>query len=229
MRSLRRISILALGLAVFPAVFPLVSQAPATAPAAQDRDYAALIGDFPHPGSDGAKADQAILEWLQASRTPEGVARAQSEVPLPLGLFSQAAGRDLDAPRMALTRALSQDLERDLRAATASLKNRFARPRPYRALPQIHPAVRLETSFSYPSGHSAWGMAQATLLGALRPSARQALLDRGRLVGFDRALAGVHYPSDVAAGQRLGAAFAEAWLADPEHRQRLEQARAEWE
>ena len=226
---LRRTSILALGLTVLSIALPLAAQATAVAPAVQDRGYAALIGDFPVPGSDAAKADQAILEWLQLTRTPEEVARAQDEVQPHLGLFSQAAGQDLDAPRMVLTRALSADLQRDLGAVTASLKKSFARPRPYLLWPQIHPAVRVEPSLSYPSGHSAWGMSQAALLGALRPSRRQALLDRGRLVGYDRALAGVHYPSDVAAGQRLGAAFAEAWLAEPEHRRRVEQARAaEW-
>jgi membrane-associated phospholipid phosphatase len=39
---------------------------------------------------------------------------------------------------------------------------------------------------------------------------------------------GVHYPSDVDAGQILGNAIAQAWLAEPAHRRRVELAKAEW-
>jgi len=70
---------------------------------------------------------------------------------------------------------------------------------------------------------------EATLLAQLQPQDREAILARGRQVGFDRPLGGVHYPSDVEAGQAVGAAFAASWLADPAHRALLEQARAaEW-
>jgi membrane-associated phospholipid phosphatase len=41
-------------------------------------------------------------------------------------------------------------------------------------------------------------------------------------------IAGVHYPRDVAAGQRLGEALARRLLADPGFRAALEAARAEW-
>jgi acid phosphatase (class A) len=72
-------------------------------------------------------------------------------------------------------------------------------------------------------------MLEASLLAEFLPRARVAILDRGRQMGYDRALGGVHYPSDVEGGQRVGAAFARDWLADPEHRRRLEQVRAaEW-
>ena len=163
---------------------------------AQVKDYAALIGHFPPPGSEGAIADQAILLWLQRARTPGEVRRAQSEV--------------------------------KLHQVTGALKQQFARPRPYDAIPQVKPAVSRESSYSYPSGHSTWGMAEATLLAELQPERREAILDRGRQVGYDRVVGGVHYPSDVDAGQILGNAIAQAWLAEPAHRRRGELAKAEW-
>ncbi|MGA2081343.1 MAG: phosphatase PAP2 family protein [Holophaga sp.] len=225
MRLLRFSCVLALGLsavAVVPAAGRQLPPATVQAPA-----YAALIGDYPGPGSEGAKADQAILLWLQTTRTQDAVARARSEADLALGVFSPVTGKDLESPGFPLTRALAEDLRLDLRRTTGSLKDWFARPRPYQAMAQIKPAVRLETNSSYPSGHSAWGVAEATLLAALEPGRREAILDRGRLVGYDRALAGVHYPSDVEAGQRVGEAFAQTWLAA--HQARVDQARAaEW-
>ncbi len=226
MRRIWFLPVLTLILSVGPAVTPLASQTPA--PAVQLQDYAALIGAFPAPGSDGAKADLAILLWQQRSRTPIEVRRAESEVILHLGIFSEVTGKDLDAGPFPRTRALAEDLQAALRQVTAPLKVQFARPRPYDAFQQIKPAVKLEPSLSYPSGHASWGMVQATLLAALQPQRREAILERGRLVGYDRVLGGVHYPSDVDAGQLLGPAFAQAWLAVPEHQKRLEEARAEW-
>jgi len=225
MRRSRFLPVLALFLAFSPAIV-----APASQPAAlaQERDYAALIGHFPPAGSDGAKADLAILLWMQRTRTPGQIRRAVSEVKLHLGVFSEVTGKDLESPDFPLTQALAEDLQKAVRQVTAPLKAQFARPRPYDAFHAIQPAVSREPSFAYPSGHSTWGMAEALLLAELQPERREAILDRGRQVGYDRVLGGVHYPSDVDAGQVLGPVIAHAWLAEPAHQRRLEAARAEW-
>jgi acid phosphatase (class A) len=191
--------------------------------------YADLIGDFPRPGSDAASADRAILLWMQATRTPEEVARAQSEARPHLGLLSAAAGADLESPAFVRTRALCEELAAALRTASGALKDHFARPRPYLTLPEVQPAVTRPFGPSYPSEHASWGVSQAMLLAELQPGRRRQLLERGRQSGYDRVLGGVHYPSDVQAGQKLGAFLAEAWLADPAHRLRVDQARPEWQ
>jgi len=202
------------------------SQAPSSPALA---DASALIGDFPHPGSDADKADQAILLWLQRTRTREDMLRAASEVTPHLGLFSEVTGKDLESGPYPLTRALAEQAQQDVRKVVAALKTQYARPRPYVAMPQLSPAIQRETSFAYPSGHASWGMMEAELLATLQPQRREAILARGRQVGYDRVLGGVHYPSDVEAGQRLGPVLAKAWLADPAHRKRVEAARAaEW-
>jgi acid phosphatase (class A) len=210
----------AAGAAVLAAPAPEAVKAP---------PHADLIGDFPRAGSDAANADRAILLWMQATRTAEEVARAQSEVRPHLALLSAAAGADLESPAFARTRALCEDLAAALRAVTGPLKDHFARPRPYLTLPEVQPVVTRPFGRSYPSEHASWGVSQAMLLAELQPGRRGALLDRGRQIGYDRVLGGVHYPSDVQAGQKLGAFLAEAWLADPAHRQRIDQVRAEWQ
>jgi acid phosphatase (class A) len=230
MRRTWYLPLFALLLAAAPGFTALASQTGAVQTAPDTlQGYAALIGAFPQPGSDGAKADVAILLWLQRTRSPGQVSRADNEVVLHLGIFSEVTGKDLTSGPFPLTRALSEDLQKAVRQITAPLKEKFGRPRPYNAFPQIKPAIPLETSHSYPSGHATWGMAQATLLAALEPHRKEAILERGRLVGYDRVIGGVHYPSDVEAGQLLGPAIAQAWLAHPTQQKRLEAARAEWQ
>jgi len=209
---------LALLLALGAAFAPLGGQTAAVqAVPAQAPDYQALIGDYPHPGSDGAKADLAILLWLQSEVVPD------------LALFAPVTGRSLDAARFPLTRALCAEAQDAVGQEIGRLKRHFARPRPFATWPEVRPAVRLEPSFAYPSGHSGWGVATASVLGVLEPGRRPEILARGLLVGFDRVLAGVHHPSDVDAGQRVAGSVMERWLAEPEHRRRLEAARAaEW-
>jgi acid phosphatase (class A) len=89
--------------------------------------------------------------------------------------------------------------------------------------------VEREESFSYPSGHATRGVLAARVLAELAPARRAELLRLGEQVGYDRVVGGVHYPSDVLAGQRLGAALADELLARPELAAELAAVRAaEW-
>ena len=155
--------------------------------------------------------------------------RARHDVGLGLDAFAPALGDGFSPARHPRTAAL---VERAHAAATAPLraaKARFARVRPYDADERVQPAAAREDTPSYPSGHATRGVLVARVLAALAPARRDALLELGRQVGYDRVIAGVHYPSDVLAGQQLGDAIADALLATPAFRADLEAARAaEW-
>ncbi|MEM9227007.1 MAG: phosphatase PAP2 family protein, partial [Verrucomicrobiota bacterium] len=88
----------------------------------------------------------------------------------------------------------------------------YGRPRPYAANLQVQPCVPLEESTSYPSGHAFAGLCFALLLADIFPEQREALIERGMQIGYDRVVGGVHYPSDVLAGQRLAMACAQVIL-----------------
>jgi undecaprenyl-diphosphatase len=60
--------------------------------------------------------------------------------------------------------------------------------------------VRMPTSSSFPSGHSASAVAFAVAVGDVVPALRWPLRVAGSVVAFSRVYTGVHYPGDVAAG-----------------------------
>lgn len=195
----------------------------ATAPAAT------ALAPFPPPGSEEGKADLAIVLWLQRTRTAADVARARAEVEVGLETFAEALGPGFDAVAHPRTRALLGEVGERTRRAVGEEKRRFRRPRPYDADPRVSPAVDRERSFSYPSGHAARGVVFARILAELAPARREALVEVGLRVGHDRVVGGVHYPSDVTAGQRLGDALAAALLAEPDVRRGVDAVRvAEW-
>jgi len=67
--------------------------------------------------------------------------------------------------------------------------------------------VRMPTSGSFPSGHSASAAAFAVAVGGVLPALRPPLRVAASLVAFSRVYTGVHYPSDVLVGVTVGALF----------------------
>jgi membrane-associated phospholipid phosphatase len=225
-------------LRLFPASFLVLALLVPTAPTLRAQvpveavlipAEASFIGPYPAVDSEAGKADLAIVLWHQRTRTSFEVQRALSEVKLGLSAYSEAMGLPLDGTRFPKTAALIDKAGRDIKIVTDGLKKHFGRPRPYQADSRVQPAIERELSPSYPSGHATRGLAYAMVLAELAPERREALLAQGRLVGVDRVIGGVHYPSDVEAGQRLGLKMGEAWLSVPENRSLVDSVRAaEW-
>lgn len=65
--------------------------------------------------------------------------------------------------------------------------------------------VRMPSSGSFPSGHSASATAFAVAVGDVVPELRPVLRVAALVVSFSRVYTGVHYPSDVLVGATVGA------------------------
>jgi membrane-associated phospholipid phosphatase len=85
------------------------------------------------------------------------------------------------------------------------------RRRPDRAVERVPVArhVRMPTSTSFPSGHSAAAFAFATGVGQVLPPAAIPLRALAALIAYSRVHTGVHYPGDVVAGALTGTALAQ--------------------
>lgn len=160
--------------------------------------------------------DRAIYMAVAASPTPtldRGLRRLSNAanhskvwvgVAVPLAL---AGGRGRTAAR---------DGSLALLAASAlvnlGLKNVMTRARPARDSSGVIDArrVRMPTSSSFPSGHSASGFAFANAVGGAVPVLALPLRLAAAAVAYSRVHTGVHYPADTVLGAIVGAAVGEA-------------------
>jgi acid phosphatase (class A) len=200
------------------AVTASTTAVPASAAAGLSLDLEALVrisGRPPQSGSRDLQDDLAILRWLQSQRTPQGIASTWMTLRRDPDVFSAALGVDLAKSGLAITSGLRQFLAL-VDGASNRIKSQIQRPRPYLSHADLRPCLPPETGSSYPSGHANWYAAAARLLADLLPEQRQRLEAIGEHGGSNRVLCGVHYPSDVRAGQRLGRAAADQIIASPQ-------------
>jgi acid phosphatase (class A) len=189
-------------------------------------DSIALLPPPPATGTAEAAADLATTRTVSQARTSEQKAEAAAEIKLTIFCFSSAIGPWFQPGRFPKTEAFFRQIDSDTRAVTDIGKSFFQRPRPYAVDPTIVPLTR-EESFSYPSGHATRSTVFALVLAELFPARREALLRQGRDIGWNRIVAGVHYPADVFSGRVLGQALARAMLGNPAFQRDLAETKTE--
>ena len=192
-------------------------------------DFKTLCGE---PPADGSPAQQQEIDQLlkfQETRTPADVKRCEEEVAGSAFVFADVLGDSFDEKSLPVTAALMKEVSQQAKVVSGAAKAVWNRARPYTLDSRVKPCIKLETSKSYPSGHAARGMVWGLVLAELYPDQREALTLRGKQFGEDRAIGGVHYPSDVAAGQKVGAEVVKRLLADPDFKAKLEKTRHEVE
>jgi hypothetical protein len=205
----------------------LAPAAPTHFVTADQFDFKSLLGDPPPDNSPEHKAEVNHMLDLQAARTSEEERRCKDEEEVTVFAFSTVLGDDFNAKNLPVTTKVMSEALADTKIVTNAAKLTWRRVRPPLAEPRIHPCVKLEHTASYPSGHATRGIVWATLLAEIFPDKRDAILARGKQIGDDRVLAGMHYPSDVVAGQKLGAEIAVKLLANADFKAELDKARAE--
>jgi acid phosphatase (class A) len=191
-------------------------------------DPVLLLPPPPTPGTDEARDDLDQTARVFAQRTPQQVARAQSQRDPTVYCFAPVLGAFFEPGRLPKTNALFARITDEAETAISTAKQHWHRPRPYVVDPARFPdLVMRERSASFPSGHSTRGTLYSIILAELFPAQREALLETGRAIGWARVQIGVHHPSDVYAGRFLGRTLALALLRNPEFQKDLAEVRAE--
>lgn len=163
-----------------------------------------LLGPYPAKGSVEEAQDYEILLKFQENRTEEECAAAGLEKKATLKtLFAGPNGPLSKKEALYLTPfVLKYYAEAGINMYVA--KNIYKRPRPYLANPQIKPCIGLENSYAYPSGHTTLSRVFARILSRVFPKRAEAFMKRADEVAMNRVLGGVHHPSDIEAGKKLG-------------------------
>lgn len=163
----------------------------------------------PPAGELDMRAEMQLL--LRHSRNPalgERFCRAVDRDIVPaVMLGSQILGVEADADEIS-------DIVAGLVPVILRLKYSFNQPRPWQVAPALGMqlnAIRSPSAEtpSYPSGHAMQAAVACSILGDRNPHAARGLDKIAAAIGQSRLEMGVHFPSDVIAGLRLGRQIAD--------------------
>ncbi len=158
----------------------------------------------PAPTSAEEKADFAELFRFQKTRTKADCRRAADAVKVSLNSFFGPQYGPLSKDEVAQWSDFFEKVRVDTDYFVQETKKKWHRERPYVEDPQIKPCVTLENTGAYPSGHAAISRVFAEVLSMMDPSRRIAFSVRADQIAIDRVISGLHHPTDIEAGKKLG-------------------------
>lgn len=163
------------------------------------------------------KLDQAVYVAVATSPTSSldtalrklsdaaNYSRISGGISIGLAVFGGSTGRKAALRGMASIGVTSAVLN----AAVKPIAHRARPDRDGAAVPEAR-HVRMPTSHSFPSGHSASAFAFAVGVGHVMPWFIPPLMTLAAAVAYSRVHTGVHYPGDVIIGSLSGVILAEA-------------------
>lgn len=193
-----------------------------------------ILGPPPAPDSPQGRADRAIYEETRALAGTPRWKLAQADNDLwsggALKRYACAMGRDIGERRTPVTLRMIHRVELDVRSVSKPTKDIYDRRRPMLGddKPICIPRAKwMDTNASYPSGHATTGWVWGLILAEVQPARASALAAAAKEAAYSRVVCGVHYQSDIDAGEKLGAAMVARLHADPAFRADLAKARLE--
>jgi hypothetical protein len=139
-----------------------------------------------------------ILRWSDAEFSPTPIGHWNV---IACDILLKNKSNDLDIVR---TLALLNRSLMDAGIACWDAKTFYCYPRPSQVDPSVHPRLPLPNFPSYPSGHSVFSSAAATVLANIFPSETENLNKMAAEASISRVYAGLHFQMDCDAGMVLG-------------------------
>ena len=190
-------------------------------------DLTRLLPPPPAPDSPEQKREIATLLDLQQHRTSAEEAVALADSDQTVFRFADVFGPDFTEGKLPKTAALFAKATGVASFLVPDAQKHWNRARPFVVNPDIKTCLVRPKSPSYPSGNATFGTLAAVLLTAMVPEKQAAIFQRAQQYGHSRLIGGVHYPSDVTAGNTAGTVIAVFLLRNPAFKAELEDARAE--
>jgi acid phosphatase (class A) len=199
-------------------------------------DFRRVLGPPPAVDSRWDRADQELVKEYQDVDEERWQMAKLDEKQL-YSRFAEAFGRSINQATSPVTMALLDRALLDVDATAAAAKDYFSRPRPFQRMhlqrvcnrndapePEEHPMH----GASYPSGHSTHGWTVAMILARVAPDRTEALMKRAAEYEESRLICGMHFPTDVEAGQVVATAVVSHLDASKEFQADLTRARREY-
>jgi acid phosphatase (class A) len=228
-------SVLSAFLAIAVLVQPPQARAESGYLAGQEVDFHTFLGAPPAVDSPWDRADQGLVEALQTVDDARWQ-MAELDANELYSRFAADFGRPIDKKTSPALVALLDRALLDVDATASAAKDYYHRPRPFQRLqlqrvcdkkappkPEEHPT----RGTSYPSGHSTHGWTVAMILARVAPDRSEALLARATSYEESRLICGMHFLTDVEAGQAVAIAVVAHLDASKEFQADLARARRE--
>lgn len=189
--------------------------------------------ELPLPPLNTSRETQEELRYLhtlEENRTPEKVAEIVAEDdPLPTYPFGPYTFGDftLSKERPATSR-LFHELTLFNMSVIMALKERYNRVRPHMLDTTLNTAISVPGHPAYPSGHSTQMYFMAYLATELDPQNKDAYFESARSIAENREFAGLHYPSDTAAGKLVAEQYFQIMRDRQDLNALFKNARKEW-
>jgi hypothetical protein len=163
--------------------------------------------DLPPPPNNSSQETIKELELLKKyqaeTRTPEQVSKILTEAK-PGGFSETFLTGGPFSPEMQKAAAFILEFSNNESLYFIVLsKIRFHRPRPSQLLPELVLVIPNPGHAAYPSGHATQSMLMAEIVALIDPNIAESARNYAEAIAKRREIAGVHYPSDSAAGQYL--------------------------
>lgn len=240
-RSAVRAWLIRAGVAAVVAVSSLAQQPLAQAQsrgylAGHEVDFRTILGPPPPADSRWDTADQQLVQAYQNVDEARWEMAKLDEQQL-YSRFAQAFGRPIDLQHSPALVTLLDRALLDVDTTASAAKDHFHRPRPYQRMQLKHvcnkndapvPEEHPMHGASYPSGHSTHGWTVAMILARVAPDRADALMKRAEEYEESRLICGMHFPTDVEAGQVVAAAVVDRLDDSREFQADLSKARHEY-
>jgi len=191
-------------------------------------DLPALLPPPSATGSPAALAELDAVLQAQAARTPEQAARCVQIENETVWLFgAEVVGPWFTAANLPKVAAFFAAVREDFIPVNRAAKALHPRKRPPFADGRVKPCVEFADTGAYPSGHGIQSSLWAGLLAEILPDHAAGFAQRATETRRYKLLSGVHYPSDLTAGQAVGEALARELLKNSAVRRMIEELRAE--
>ncbi|NLH38553.1 MAG: phosphatase PAP2 family protein [Elusimicrobia bacterium] len=162
--------------------------------------------NFPPPpaaGSDEEKRDFLILHEWQDKRTDKDCELANAESHADYEELFGDISPFINPEPEDLKKTL-KDIKKETDYIVGIVKERYNRPRPFHKDETLSPCLGKIGGLAYPSGHATISRVYANLLSDLVPARSDEFFKRADLVALNRVIGGVHHPTDIEAGKKLG-------------------------